>query len=156
MWYLPAMKNTILDDLIKTSHIPIRFIEMENDFYGCYYHRGKFFSYDKELDIPRIEIRDSLKNYQKIATIIHEKAHSICDKKNCSCLKNPNRKYREIHAYIYELKWLLKYKQKKGLRWLINRLIDYADDNSDYYSKAAQHIIKTKLWQKCLKYIGKL
>jgi hypothetical protein len=148
MWYVP-LKDTMLY-LEKLSPISVEFTnEMMPGYNGFYSHCGDF-----DFDINHhIEINDNLPDYKKIGVLAHEIGHAMCDKENCDCMKNPNRKYREIHAYTYELEWLLKHKQKKGLKWVINKLAYWAKYDSGCYAGAAKHITKTELWQKCLDYV---
>ncbi|MCK5611627.1 hypothetical protein KAR91_57685 [Candidatus Pacearchaeota archaeon] len=155
MWYIPIWPTWFitLDNIIQLSPVPVRFV---NDILSG---SNGFYSHNENFDFDanhHIGIKDDLKDYQKIAVLIHEIGHAKCDKKNCDCMKNPNHKYREIHAYMYELKWLLKHNQREGLNWIVNKLIDIANWEPGYYTEAAKHIMKTKLWQKCLRYIGKL
>ena len=151
MWYTPRpITHITIYDLIKLSPVLVKFTnEMTTGYNGVYIHNSVF-DFDAE---HYIKIDDNLKDYKKIAVLIHEIAHANCDKENCDCLKNPDRIEREIHAYMYELKWLLEHKQKKGLKWVMNKLTYWAKYDSDCYAGAAEYIIKTKLWQKCLDYV---
>lgn len=154
MWYVPIWPTWFitLDNLIQLSPVSVKFVDdMKTGSNGFYSHDQRDFDFDAE---HHIEIDDNLPNYKKIAVLIHEISHAECDKENCDCMKNPNHKYREIHAYTYELKWLLEHEQKKGLNWVMNKLKSWAKYDSDCYAEAAKHIMKTELWQKCLDYIG--
>ena len=70
-------------------------------------------------------------------------------------MKNSDHAKREIHAHKYTLKWLLKYKRKEILKQEMKSIVKQANGYAcyEYYTKAAKHIMKLKLWQKCLDYI---
>lgn len=142
----------MLEKLKRLSPVPIKFVnEMQ-----CPGYTGMFWSDERSLvGHPYIEICNNLENHQKIATLIHEIAHAICYEKNCECVKiyEKNPALTEIHAYEYELKWLLEHKQKKALRDEIKHIESFVEYRSDHYVDAAKHIMETKLWQKCLDYI---
>lgn len=123
---------------------------MNNPFFVGVYYRNKEY-----MGKARIEILDDLSTDQKIATLVHEIAHAICDVKNCRCMQNPDHTKREIHAVKFTLSWLLKHKQKELLQQEINQLRRQANgySNYDYYIRAAKHIMKLKLWQKCIDYL---
>ena len=142
-----------INELKRLSPVPITFVDvMRNEnFCGVFCH-GKEFDGDGKA---YIEISNGLEHYQKIATSIHEIGHAKCYEKNCKCMRNPDHTEREIHAVKFQLRWLLKYKQKEGLKWETDSIIRQANGHASYgyYIKAAKHIMKLKLWQKCLNYL---
>ena len=105
---------------------------------------------------PYIEILNSLKKHREIAVLIHEIAHAICNEKNCKCLKvyEKNPVLTEIHAFKYTLRWLLKHQQKKALKFELKRIESYIEYRSDHYVDVAKHLMKLKLWQKCLNFVN--
>lgn len=137
----------MIDKLIKLSPVPVSFTDTVIPGYDAmYWHEGIF------SGKAHIEINSNLTEAQKIASLLHETAHAICVVKNCKCMKNPDKTEREIHAYISELRELLKHKQTEGLKDTITKL-KYAAKGNNYYAKAAKQIMKLKLWKKCLKFI---
>ena len=138
--------------LKRLSPVPIEFV----DEMQCWGYDGMFWYKDSTLGHPYIEILDSLEKDDKIATLIHEIAHAVCHEKNCECLKiyKKNPVLTEIHAYKYELKWLLKHKQKRALKNEIKRIESYIEYRSDHYVDVAKHLMKLKLWQKCLNFVN--
>lgn len=142
-----------IKNLIHLSPVPVYFMDVMSisDFCGIFWqgkkHDGDGHAY--------IEISTELENYQKISTLVHEIGHAKCYEKNCKCMKNSDHAKREIHALKFQLRWLLKYKQKGGLKWEMDSLIKQANGQAcrTYYVKAAKHIMKLKLWQKCLDFI---
>lgn len=60
----------------------------------------------------------------------------------------------EIHAFKYELKWLLKHEQKRALKFELKRIESYIVYRSDHYVDVAEYLMKTKLWQKCLDFVN--
>lgn len=139
-----------VEQLIRLSPVPVEFVgEMQ-----CPGYAGMFWSEDFSSGHPYIEILDSLENYQKIATLIHEISHAVCKANNCECYIKQQKQpeLAEIHAYKFELAWLLKNKQKETLEYEI-RNIPLLKNRSDHYAGAVKHIMKLKLWQKCLDYV---
>ena len=150
MWYIPPVDTTI-DDLIKTSPVPVNFTsEIGESGVESAIRMGVFY-----FDPPRIEILSSLSDWQKLTTLIHEISHAKCHKEKCGCDDVADKSGAEIHAYRYTLEWLLKNKRRKTLRSEMKHLVKQSD-REDYYGKVAKHIMKLELWQKCLKYVGKL
>ena len=156
MWYLPAIRDTILGELVKTSPVSVSF---KNDLglsshavncpvIGVYYSTTS----DKELCI---KILNTLNNNEKLACLLHEIGHANCDKTNCKCRHPFDRVKSETHAFEHTLKWLLKNKQKKVLRLEIKHIEELLDIEG-CYSEAAKYVMDSKLWRKCLKYIGRL
>lgn len=145
-----------IKSLIHLSPVPIYFMETMriSDFCGTFWKGTKNDGDGK----PYIEIHAKLEDYQKIAILAHEIGHAKCYEKNCKCMKNSDHTEREIHATKFELRWLLKCKQKNSLRWEMNDIIKQVNGCTLrlYYLKAAKHIMKLKLWQKCLDYVGEL
>ena len=141
-----------IEQLIQLSPVPVEFVDTIDNglFAGMYYHTKKHTG--KEA---YIEILNRLDDCEKIRTLIHEIAHANCGAKNCKCMKNPDHTKREIHANRFVLSWLLKHKQKEALKEEMEQLTQQANGNTcrAYYEKAAKHIIKLKLWHKCLDYI---
>lgn len=152
------------------SPVPIKFMaddKMKPNEPGFYYLGGianaliakfgfavKFFpvfyiaKIGDQFNRPHIGIRDSLSYHQKISTLLHEVGHALCYEKNCECCRK-NRKHREIHAWEYALSWMLEHELKKALLealWFILKL----SEQDNYHGEASRHIMKTKLWQKCL------
>ncbi len=145
----------MIDELIKLSPVPVIFTNnLSVDYIGSYHHAKKLYDGDIVKE-PFIKIRDDLKDYQKIGTLVHEIKHAQCVKKNCKCMRNPDKTEREVHAYMYELLWLLKHKQMEGLKELIEKIEYKAENNfTNQYGTSARQIVKSKLWKRCLKFIG--
>jgi len=142
----------VIETLKRLSPVPIEFVDEMRCFGFC----GMFWDDGvSSIGHPFIEIDNNLENHQKIATLIHEISHAICSGKNCKCVKiyEKNPALAEIHAYKYELKWLLKHKQKGALKYEIEQIELHIKNRSDHYVEAAKHIMKLKLWQKCLDYV---
>lgn len=140
-----------IEQLIQLSPVPVEFVDTLNNshFAGAYYHAKEY------AGKPRIKIVNELDNNEKMVTLIHEIAHAKCDAKGCKCMKNPDRTVREYHANKFTLTWLLKHKQKELLKQEMDVIIGQANglSNYEYYVEAAKHIMKLKLWHKCLNYI---
>ncbi len=153
MWYIPV-KNTMLYELIKTSPASVNFVS-EINISGTTgaVTIGGFLPKNDGRPKACIEVLGSLSKYQKIATLLHEIGHAKCSKEKCKC-RLAHSAEGEIHANKYALNWLLKNKRKKMLRMEMGHIEDNSD-RTDYYGEAAKHIMESKLWQKCLKYIGK-
>lgn len=136
--------------LKRLSPVPIEFVAPKLDCFAQYCGGNKNINLFK-----RIEIDKTLKSHESIAILAHEIAHALHDAKNCDCMKNPNHKYREIHAHKDSLKFLLKHKQKKALKWLIERIKEHTIEGAwnNEAQPAAERIMKLKLWQKCLDYV---
>lgn len=141
--------NMLIEQLIQLSPVPVEFTDTMSVFAGTYW------SIEDCSDKPRIEIANDLTNSQKTTTLIHEIGHALCDNKSCECMKNPDHTKREIHANKFTLSRLMKYKLKEGLKEEMERITQQADGLTShvYYTDAAQHVMKLKLWQKCLDYV---
>jgi len=138
--------------IMSLSSVPISFIPEIGvpidgyEFIGrCYYTRNLF---DSKLQ-PHIEIRNDLSEHRKIACLLHEISHAKCYEKKCRCSKSTNKLKAEIHAFTYTLKWLLKYKYRQTLKIEMQCIKNYS---TGLYYKAAKHIMRTRLWKKCLRY----
>ena len=140
-----------LKDLVCLSPVSVYFFEMDGIFVGTYYDKAESIT-----GKAHIEIDSKLTNNQKITTLIHEIGHAFCDAKGCKCMKNSDHTEREIHTNIFVLRQLIKHKQKEILREEIHHIEQVAAGAAfhEYYINAADHIMKIKLWQKCLDYIG--
>ena len=142
----------MLEMLKQLSPVPIEFVdEME-----CWGYSGMYWGETSSIGHPYIEISNGLENHQKIATLIHEIGHALCDEKKCQCVKTykENPKLAEIHAYKYELKWLLEHKQKRALKYEMECIESCVECRLDHYVVATKHIMELKLWQKCLDYVN--
>ena len=142
-----------IEELIQLSPVPVKFTnDIYNPHFAGVYYEGETKGYTGKA---RIEIADDLTNCQKIRVLVHEIGHAICDMKNCKCMSNPDHVKREIHANKFVLSWLLKHKQKEALKQEILQLEGQANGQTcyGYYEKAAKHVMKLKLWQKCINYI---
>ena len=141
----------MIEMLKRLSPVPIKFVdEMRHWGYDGMFWYGNF-----SPGHPYIEILNDLEKHIKIAVLIHEIAHAMCNEKNCKCLKmyEKNPALAEIHAFKYTLKWLLEHKQKRALRYELKVIESYIENRSDHYVDVAKHIMKLKLWQKCLNYV---
>lgn len=154
MWYIPIIIESGIDYVISLSSVPISFVgeigvskDGEIVIGRCYYTGNLF---DSKLQ-SHIEIRNDLGEHEKIACLLHEISHIKCYKKKCECSKPINKLKAEIHAFTYTLKWLLKYKHKKALKIEMQLIQSYS---KGLYYEVAKHIIKSKLWKKCMKYIS--
>lgn len=139
--------------LKKLSPVPIHFVnEIYNPNWCGVYYGSHTNQTGKELSI---EIIDSLTDSQKTITLVHEIGHALCDSKGCECMKSPDHTQREIHAYKFTLKYLMKHKLKAELKSEIAQIIHQANGNTSYayYQKTAKHIMKLRLWRKCLDYV---
>jgi hypothetical protein len=139
--------ESTVKNLIQLSPVPINFITLFFGFCGEYCYRGPYTGH------PHINIDNSLQEHESLAVLAHEIGHAICGAKNCYCLKNPDRAIREFHAHKWSLKWMLKNKQAIALRWEL-QCIKGTLKRNDYYHDAAKQIKKTRLWRKCVKYVG--
>ena len=137
----------MIETLKRLSPVPINFKKMNS--MGLYHHINIFMSYSSH-----IEISNSLGKYRRMSVLAHEVGHAQCDAKNCNCMINRNNHtLAEMHAFKFALNWLLKHKQKRALKVTINNINMCAGD-PDHYAKAAKHIMKLKLWQKCLNFVN--
>ncbi len=153
MWYIPV-RDTTLHELIKTSPVSVNFVsEINISGITDAITIGGFLPKNDGQPKACIEVLDSLSRHQKIAILLHEIGHAKCSKEKCKC-RYANSAEGEIHANKYALNWLLKNKRKKILRMEMGHIEDNSD-RTDYYGEAEKYIMKTKLWQKCLKYTGK-
>ena len=141
----------MIETLKRLSPVPIIFTEPKQDCFAVYYSGNESMNLFK-----RIEIDKTLKSYENIAILAHEIAHALHDAKDCKCMKNPDYVEREIHAHKDSLRFLLKHKQKKALKWLIERIKEHAIERCchDEALPAAKHLMKLKLWQKCLGFVN--
>lgn len=155
MWYIP-IKNTMLSELVKTSPVSVNFVSEVSILPSTTnaITIGGFLSKHDGRAKACIEVLNSLSEHQKIATLLHEIGHAKCSKKKCKCRTTQSAE-GEIHANEYTLSWLLKNKHKKILKIAMRHIKDNSD-RTDYYGEAAKCIMDSKLWQKCLKYVGKL
>ena len=154
MWYIPV-RDTTLNMLIRLSPVSVNFVSANKIGLSPNGIRIGVYCYCNSLKLkiePYIEILNSLSKYKKINTLLHEIGHAKCDKEKCPCMKLDDYIEGEIHAYKYTLEWLLKNKQKKALKIEIEHIEDHLG-RTDYYCEAAKHIMKLKLWQKCLDYV---
>ena len=148
LWRLVDWGIDILKKLKQLSPVPVKFVHDTDVFLGRYCDRGKYEEY------PCIKIINCLDNHEKIAVLTHEIGHALCYKKGCECTASYDDYIkREIHAFKYSLNWLLKNEQKESLHWSIMSIKAFLN-RYDHYAKVAEHIMKLKLWQKCLDYVG--
>lgn len=101
----------------------------------------------------RIEISERLQHSQCIAVLSHEVGHALHYEKDNKHFENLNVVEREIYAHKYSLRFLLKYKQKESLRWMTKDIKERSCHN-DTFEKILKHLVKLKLWQKCLDYVN--
>ena len=138
--------------LKRLSPVPITFTELEcPEDIGVFFwsHGETLFSGTGE----RIEVSENLQQSQRIAILSHEVGHALCFEKKCKCFENSDIAKREIHAHKYSLRFLLKHEQKESLKWLIND-IEERSAKYDLWEKILKHLIKSKLWQKCLNFVN--
>jgi len=143
----------MIEVLKRLSPVPIEFVdEVQHWGYDGMFFDGRVSS----VGHPYIEILDGLEKHRKIATLVHEIAHAICNEKNCKCFEiyKENPALSEIHAFKYTLRWLLKHQQKETLKYELKCIESYIINRSDHYVNAAKHIMKLKLWQKCLDFVN--
>ena len=139
----------MIEMLKQLSPVPITVMALEypKDL-GVFYWGGEIAPFSGR----RIEISELLSQPQHIVVLSHEVGHALCLAKNCKCFNNPNIIKREIHAHKYTLRLLLKHKQKEALKWAVEDI-----KNRSYYQdgfeKILKHLVKLKLWQKCLDYV---
>jgi len=139
----------MIETLKRLSPVPIEFVYPKVGVIGEY-----FWGDDKTTPFlnKRIEVDKTLKKHEHIAVLSHEIAHALCDVKNCNCRES--KILEEIHAHKYSLNLLLKHEQKASLKWLLMKIEEHL--NCSHFSpaiEAAKHIMKLKLWQKCLDYV---
>lgn len=141
----------MIEVLEQLSPVPVYFLETDSMFAGTYQTKAESIA-----GKAHIKIDNRLTDSQKITTLIHEISHALCDVKDCKCLKNPDHTEREIHANKATLRQLIKYRQKEALEEEMERIEQQAAGMTHYvcYLNAAKHIMKLKLWQKCLDYVG--
>ena len=140
----------MIEMLKRLSPVSIIFTEPEQGCFAYYCNENESMNL-----LKRIEIDKTLKPHENIAILAHEIAHALHDVKNCKCMKNPDYVEREIHAHKDSLRFLLKHKQKKALKWLIKIIREHSNEGcyNNEAQPAAKHIMKLKLWQKCLDYV---
>lgn len=133
--------------LIKLSPVPVEFTAGEPGYAGSFVHGGLSEYY------PHIEIKNKLELSEKISALIHEIAHAICHSKNCKCMRNsvPSAE-KEIHVFKFQLNWLLEHKQKEPLERAVE-VVEKCLERDDFYAGVAKHIMKLKLWEKCVEFI---
>lgn len=121
-------------------------------FSAAYYNKAM-----REEGCPHIEYRSDLTEEEKLLDLVHEVGHAVCDKNDCRCMRSTKYKWmREYHAAIFSLKWWLKRKDKRHLKLTIEDIKiwrTYSIHNG-IYQKATKKVVKLKLWQKCLNFIG--
>ena len=142
----------MIEMLKRLSPVPIKFV----DEMQCWGYDGMFWYRNSSPGHPYIEILNGLEKHREIAVLIHEIAHAMCNEKNCKCLKvyEKNPVLTEIHAFKYTLRWLLKHQQKEALKYELKCIKSYITYRSDHYVNVAKHLMKLKLWQKCLDFIN--
>jgi Zn-dependent peptidase ImmA (M78 family) len=125
------------------------------------YGRYTFDYSDENMEINLIKIDLTLKEHEKLAILAHEMGHALCDKNKCKCFseirKNMNgvSSLAEYHAHKFALKWLLDNGCKRALRYYIKTIRKLSKPPIiEAYIKAAKRIMKLKLWQKCLDFVG--
>lgn len=138
----------MIEMLKQLSPVPIKFKNgREMSDIGLYFAEDTYYS-------PHIEIANDLEKHHKIAILAHEIGHALCSKKNCKCMINKDdHTLAEYHAFKFELEWLLKHKQRKALKSTVKNI---KSCHSGPHKSAAKHIMRLKLWQKCLDYVGKI
>ena len=138
----------MIEVLKRLASVPVIFTNL--DALGTFFWKksSSALYFDK-----RIEIDKSLQQHQRIAVLSHEVGHALCFEKDCKCFEGRDIIQREFHAHKYALKFLLKYKQKKALKWMMKDIIERSHDNP-FFEKPLKRLMKLKLWQKCLDYIG--
>ena len=139
--------DEVIETLEQLSPVPVLFRDTEGE--GC---SGIYFS---GPNVPYIVVSNSLKEHRKIIIVlVHEIGHAICGEKECKCINQTDKTLTEIHAMKFELNWLLRHKRTEELN-LAAGTIEYYLNQSDNYGNAAKHIMKLKLWQRCLDYLRK-
>ncbi len=153
MWYLPVMNN-ILEELVRTSPVPVRFVSKVNlpGYAKGSVTIGAFLPKINGRVEAYIEILKRLSEDEKIATLLHELGHARCSRKLCKCRCVASSE-GEIHADNYSLKWLLTNRCKKILKTEMKH-IENKSDRVDYYGVAARCTMDSRLWQKCLRCMG--
>ena len=142
---------TKLEELLNLSPCKVLFTR------HCYYNYGAYWDKTKAKHLfnPTIEIQKDLKEHEKLAVLVHEIAHANCDKNNCICWTTEDNVLREYHAYKYSLEWLLKNNCPEALKFTIKSIKSNSEiQDFEQHTQAAQRIVKLKLWQKCLDFIG--
>lgn len=95
-----------------------------------------------------IIIKKSLPNYQKFATLLHEKGHDICHESQCKCICN--RVLSEIHAWRHELSMLLQLKLWNILKAEIENFRNNSFCTDTVHYKAIEAVKRSALWRRCI------
>ena len=131
-----------------------------NGLYVHYWTRGKS---DPSRSFIYVSRKNSfgkgknkkMTNSRILGHLYHEIGHHECKKKNCRCLRNPEKPQKtlsEDHAHNYVLNICLK-------RKIVPVLIDYMkylNFNAQNGDKVAFRIIKKDIWKKCEKFMKKV
>ena len=137
----------VIEMLTQLSPVPVLFRSTKGE--------GGLGTYFSGPNAPYIVISNSLREHREIiAVLVHEIGHAICDEKECKCMNQTDKTLAETHAYKFELSWLLKHKRTEELNIAMGT-IDHALHQSGYCGDAAKHIMRLKLWQRCLDYLRK-
>lgn len=144
---------------IKENDIPI--VIADKDFFQRTYLDIHFSQYSASningLFVPQCDvvfypdsfvyIDNSLGWASLLTTIYHEIGHYKCYKKGCLCQQNTVTS--EYHAYKYSLEKSLETKNKEVLSDAVYHILLQSEGYSEH-SKAAQLVLKTDIWLKCL------
>ena len=148
---LPQGKNieryvgigNMLNELIKLSPCPVYFVPHDTAGSFCYTSMKQW-----------IKIKENTPTEVQIATLAHEIGHAICYNKRCGCYSPKKKTLCEYHAFIYSLSLLYIIGNIHILRLCMKNMVQSYYKNSEGWYKyhlAIKHIMKTKLWKRCIK-----
>lgn len=97
---------------------------------------------------PYIEIPDCLPDADCVAILLHEIGHALCFRKHCRCFAvGDNRYLRELHAYRFALRYMVRYKLIDALQHEYDNMVFGFYEYLPIYQKAVRQIKREKIWQ---------
>lgn len=155
MGYTLNMKTSYYNQVKQLSPYPVDENNTDSRYMGSFWwgKTGDNRPYADKNFKPYISISPLIKrDADKTATLVHELGHALHYRRHCKCYTTNNSELRELHAYRFTMRFMLRYKMRAALRseikWLRSKSLH------GFYLDASRQLQTEKIWFKCLEFLG--
>lgn len=142
--------------LVQLSPYPVYITSVPFRFSGCFWYGdgSGMQPYEKPDFRPHIDISPFCTQNDEICTLVHEIGHAIHYRRHCKCYCTDDIYLRELHAYRFSLRFMLRYKMMGALRYEHNCIKNHAIKHSQVYQDVFAKIKTEKIWKKIENFFG--